>query len=123
MKMISQIALGAALVLGVAGGMTASEPAHAQKKEKAKAPKLSKPVQSALAQAQQMMEKGDHAGAAAQLQAADAAKKTPDDAYMTNAVKINLAIATKDNAMLEQAIEGALASGTGWPEAFFASIA
>lgn len=108
MKKFSSIALGAALVLGVAGGAVIAEPAAAQKQ---KPVKLSKEVQSALAQAQKLQQAGDLAGATAQLQAADAAKKTPDDAYMVNAVKINVALAAKDNAMLEQAIEGALASG------------
>lgn len=108
MKKFSSIALGAALVFGAVGGATIAEPAFAQKQ---KAPKLSKPVQSALAQAQKLQQAGDIPGAIAQIQAADAAKSTADDAYMVNAVKINVALAAKDNALLEQAIEGALASG------------
>lgn len=96
--------------LGTAGLVAA--PAAAQKKEEApKPPKLSKEVSKPLAEAQQLQQAGDLAGALAKANEAGAAAKTPDDAYMVNAVKINIGIAKQDNKLLEEAIDGALATG------------
>ena len=74
--------------------------------------KFSKPVQSLLAQAQKAQEANDPAGALALLRQADALpNKNADDVYMINVMTLNSAIVSKDNALIEQALEGALASG------------
>lgn len=89
----------------------APEAALAQKGSKAPSFKFSKPVQSLLAQAQKAQQGNDHAGAVALLQQADALpNKNADDAYMINMLTLNSAINLKDNALLEKALEGALAS-------------
>lgn len=108
MKFLSTVALGLALAMGAA-------PAVAQKKPAQPAQpsfKFSKQVQPLLAQAQKLQQANDNAGALAVLQQAEAVpNRNADDNYMINVMKINAGIATKDNALLEQAIEGALASG------------
>lgn len=112
MKRISSLALAVALAVGGAVAATApQQPAAAQEKAKAPKLKLSKGVQKSLAEAQQLQDKGDLAGAIAKVREAEAAATNEDDRYMSNAIKINLALAQKDNALLEEAIEGALASG------------
>jgi len=46
------------------------------------------------------------------LRQADALpNKNADDVYMINVMTLNSAIVSKDNALIEQALEGALASG------------
>jgi tetratricopeptide (TPR) repeat protein len=105
----SAVALAAVL-------MTVSpEAALAQKKEEAKGPpplKLSKPVQSLAAQAQKLQAEGNHAGAIELLKQADAIdKKSADDIYIVNMLRLNSAINLKDNALIEQSLEGALSSG------------
>lgn len=107
------IRLAAALLAGAA--LTAA-PAMAQKKdEKAQASKpvkLSKPVQTALAEAQKLQGAGDHAGALAKVAEAEAfPSPTPDDVYMTNALRLNSALATKDNALIEKSLTAMIASG------------
>jgi len=89
-----------------------SQPAFA-KKEEASAPKikLSKPTQAALANVQKLQQAGDLDGAVAALETARAGATTPDDLYMVNAVGINIALARKDNVLLEKSVEGALATG------------
>ena len=112
MTKISRLALAAMLALGA--GSVATSPALAKDKSKeagAPAMKLSKDVQAPLAEAQKLVAANDMAGALAKIQAADAVKKTPDDAYMVNVMKLNVGITQKDNALIEQALEGALASG------------
>jgi tetratricopeptide (TPR) repeat protein len=105
----SAVALAALLLTA------APEAALAQKKkEEAKAPalKLSKPVQSLAAQAQKLQQEGNHAGAVELLKQADAIPdKTADDNYIVSMLRLNSAITLKDNAMIEQSLEGALASG------------
>lgn len=113
MTKISRLALAAMLALGTGSvAMTAAiakdKPADASKPAP---PKLSKEVQQPLAEAQKLMGAGDVDGALAKIQAADAVKKTADDAYMVNVLKLNAGITKKDNALIEQALEGALASG------------
>ncbi|MGL4542923.1 MAG: hypothetical protein ACRCUI_10485, partial [Polymorphobacter sp.] len=101
-------------------GVVTAVPAVAQSsKDKPQPPKykLSKPVQQALAESQKLSAAGDNVGALAKVDAAAALPNlTADEVYMINAVKINIAIATKDNTMLEQALRGALASGLVPPE-------
>ncbi len=105
----SAVALAAVLMTA------APHAALAQKKEEAKAPpplKLSKPVQSLAAQAQKLQAEGNHAGAIELLKQADAIeKKNADDTYIISMLRLNSAINLKDNALIEQSLEGALASG------------
>jgi len=115
--------IAALLLLGTATGFAV--PAAAAKKEeapKASGLKLSKPVQAALAEAQKAQAAGDLPGALAKVRAAEAVPGvTPDDVYMTNAVKLNVAIATRTAAgtatpnpadpLLEEALNGMIATG------------
>ncbi len=112
MTKISRLALAALLALGAGGALTVA-PAVAKEKapKAAPGPKLTKAVQASLAEAQKLQQAGDNAAALVKIQAAEAAKVTDDDAYYINAIKLNVAIGLKDNAMIEQALEGALASG------------
>ncbi len=112
MKIISR-SIVAALLVTAAGGLV-SAPAFAKEAEKASAPsiKLSKPVQAPLAAAQKAQQAGDNPGALAKIREAEAfPTPTADDSYMINAMKINVAIATKDNTLLEEALTKALATG------------
>lgn len=109
MKSISRLAVAAVLA-----AVTISAPAVAQKKPAAAAagPKLSKPVQSLLAQAQTAQTAGDHPGALTLLnQALAVPKATPEDKLWTYRLMLNSAQATKDNALLKTSIEGSLATG------------
>ncbi len=111
----SAVALAAMLMTAV------PEAAIAQKKkEEAKGPpplKLSKPVQSLAAQAQKLQQEGNHAGAIELLKQADAIpNKNADDTYIVSMLRLNSAITLKDNALIEQSLEGALASGKLPPE-------
>jgi len=108
----SAIALAAVLMTAV------PEAALAQKKKKeeeAKGPpplKLSKPVQSIAAQAQKLQQENNHAGALEILKQADAVpNQNADDSYIVSMLRLNSAISLQDNALIEQSIEGALASG------------
>lgn len=113
MTKISRLALAAMLALG-AGGALSTAPVFAQKAKKVEGPappKLSKQVQAPLSEAQKLIAAGDNAGALVKVQAADAVKTTPDEAFVVNQFKLNVAIAMKDDALTEQAIEGQIASG------------
>lgn len=109
--------LGRASAMALAAMLMVAMPqaAMAQKKGKeaaAQSFKFSKPVQSLLAQAQKAQQAGDSAGALALLQQAEALpSKNVDDVYMINMMTLNSAIQLKDNALIEKALEGALASG------------
>lgn len=121
MARASMLAVAAVLALGVAG------PADAQRNAKAQgAVKLSKPVQSLLAQAQPLLIKaqeaqqaGDDAGAAAQArealpfidQAAALPEQTGQDKLTISQLRLNAAILSKDNAMIIRALEDSIASG------------
>lgn len=114
MLKFSRVALGAALALSVAGGAITAVPAIAKEKkeEQPKPPKLSKPVAAALSDAQKALSANDFATALAKVKEAEAVeKRTADDAYMTNAIKLNIAATSKDNRLAEEAIDGMLASG------------
>ena len=111
--------LGRASAVALAATMLTAAPHAAlaqKKKEEAKggapALKLSKPVQSLAAQAQKLQQEGNHAGAVELLKQADAIeKKNADDNYIVTMLRLNSAITLKDNAMIEQSLEGAIASG------------
>lgn len=113
--------LGRASAAVLAALIAASLPqaALAQKKEEAKAPsyKFSKKVQPLLAEAQKQQVAGNPQGALAALDQADAIpEKNADDAYMIAMLRLNSAIAMKDNALIEKSLEGALATGRISPE-------
>lgn len=109
MKKISSFALGFALALGtVAGTGLIATPVVAKSQ---KPPKLSKEVQSALAEAQKLQGAGDLAGAAAKAAEGLAAAKTPDDKFFSGSIGYNIAAARQDNAGLEQATKAMLESG------------
>ena len=75
-------------------------------------PKLSKPVQLQLIAAQKALTANDAPGALAAVKLAEAVPNpTADDVYMTNAIKINVGIVSKDNALIEEGIQKALATG------------
>lgn len=100
-----------ALVLAAMVALPASQ-AMAQKKAKAPSFKFSKQVQPLLAEAQKKQQAEDHAGALEILNRAGAIEsRNDDDSYMISMLKLNSAIALKDNAMIEQALETALATG------------
>jgi hypothetical protein len=104
---VSAAALAALMLAAV------PQAALAQKEAPKPAPlKLSKPVQSLAAQAQKLQAEGNHAGALELLKQADAIeKKNADDNYIVAMLRLNSAISLKDNALIEQSLEGALASG------------
>lgn len=110
-KVIGRVSAAAlAAVLLIALPTTAS----AQRSAKQAAPsfKFSKPVQALLAQAQAAQQAGDAAGALAILRQADALpRRNADDMYMITMMTLNSAIMLKDNALIEQSLEQALASG------------
>lgn len=110
MKSISRLAVAAVLA-----AVTISAPAVAQKAKPAAAaagPKLSKAVQSLLAQAQTAQTAGDHPAALTLLnQALAVPKATAEDKLWTYRLMLNSAQATKDNALLKTSIEGSLSTG------------
>lgn len=109
MKMLSR---SVAAILLASAGMTAAPVFAAEKTEAVKPVKLSKPVQVALGAAQKLQAAGDHPGALAKIAEAEAfPSPTPDDVYMTNAVKLNTAITTKNNPLIEEALNKMLATG------------
>ena len=103
--------LGRAAAAAVAMAMLAGSVQVVAAAPKQKAPKLSAAVQPLLMKAQTMQKAGDNAGAVPVLDQAEAAAKTPDDQYMVNVLRLNSAIALQDNALIEKALQGALASG------------
>lgn len=107
MRRLISVAVAALAVASI------SQPAVAQKKKEEKAPayKFSKNVQPLLAKAQAAQTKGDFAGALAALDEARAvADRNDDDNYMIAMMTLNAAILAKDNAKIESALEGALAT-------------
>jgi tetratricopeptide (TPR) repeat protein len=91
-------------------------PADAQKKKEkeAAAPKLklTKEVQTPLAEVQKLHQAQDFAGSVPFLDQADAVPtKTADDTYLIGMLRVNAGIGMKDNALIEKGIEQALASG------------
>ena len=82
------------------------------KVEAPKPPKLSKPVAVALMAAQKLMQTGDNAGAMVKIKEAEALPATAaDDSFTITQVKLNIAIALKDNLAIEQSLKSLLATG------------
>jgi tetratricopeptide (TPR) repeat protein len=82
------------------------------KVEAPKPPKLTKGVAVALAAAQKLQQAGDNAGALAKIAEAEAIPSpTPDDTYMISALRLNSAIALKDNLLIEKTLSTMLATG------------
>ena len=109
MKMLSR---SLAAILLASAGVTAAPVLAAEKAEVPKPMKLSKPVQAALGEAQKLQAAGDHPGALAKVAEAEAfPTPTVDDRYMTAAVKLNTAITTKNNPLIEEALTKMLATG------------
>jgi len=106
-----------ALMLASAAVATLATPAMAQRNKqeeaaKPKPPKLSKPVAAALAAAQKMQAAGDNAGSLAKIAEAEAVPNpNEDDVYFIQAIKLNAAIALKDNAIIETTLGKMLATG------------
>jgi len=120
-------------MMAMAAGLAilAVGPADAQRNQKPPAVRLSKPVQSLLAQAQPILQKaqeqqqaGDKAGAAATartaipiLDQADALpERNADDRHVTSQLRLNAGILAGDNAIILKALEDGLASGKLSPE-------
>jgi tetratricopeptide (TPR) repeat protein len=115
MKTISRIALGFALAVGVAGAGTAV-PAFAQDKKADAAPeprkyKYSKKAQKLLMEAQTAQQAGDNDTALAKIREVEAIAETPDDRYMANQLKINVAIGKQDNTLLEEGLSKSIEGG------------
>jgi hypothetical protein len=110
MRFVSPVALALALAM-TSGAITA--PAFAQKKGKEEAPKtkVSPEVVKPIVAAQQAMEKQDFAGAKTAIAEAEGLAKTGDDKYQIAATKLNLSIASKDQALQVQALNQMLDSG------------
>jgi tetratricopeptide (TPR) repeat protein len=102
-------ALALALMTGTA--LVTAGPALAQKQEKPKPPKLSKPVMAVVQEVQKLQQAGDHAGAIARLDAArDVPRTEPDDALILAKLKLFSAQTLKDNAKLEEGLTEAVAA-------------
>lgn len=99
-------ALALALMTGTALG---TAPALAQKQEKPKPPKLSKPVMAVVQEVQKLQQAGDHAGALAKLDAAkDVPRAEADDALILAKLKLYSAQTIKDNVKLEEGLTEAV---------------
>lgn len=91
--------------------------AREKKAEEAKGPKLTLGVQKALIAAQTAQKAGDNAGALAQVRLAEQVPdRTPTDNFYIDNIKIGIAQTTKDNALLKEGLEGALATQQSTPE-------
>jgi len=123
-------AIAAAMMFAGLGGL--ATPALAAKVDKKAdagkpaGPKLSKPVQAVLSDAQKLQTAKDYPGALAKIREAEALpNRTDDDNYMINAIKLNDAIGMRAatsvaavptgtlnpaDALLEEALNGMLAS-------------
>jgi tetratricopeptide (TPR) repeat protein len=107
-RTLGHVATAALLTVAVAG----TAPAWAaEKPAKQRQMKFSPPVQALLVKAQEAQKGGNDAAALPLLDQAETAAKTPDDKYMINMLRLNSAIALKDNASIEKALKGALDSG------------
>lgn len=113
MKFASTTALALALAFG-ATAMVATQPAMAQKKEKAaKGPSfdLSKGVREAVAAAQKALEANDTATATAKLGEAKGLAQNQDDKYVISSVSYDLGRKTNDLNVQMEGIDGMLSSG------------
>ncbi|MBB4631368.1 tetratricopeptide repeat protein [Sphingosinicella soli] len=119
MKMVSRTVLGFALALGVASGAMVAPAVAKDKKEAAPEQrkfKFSKKAQKALGEAQTAQQAGDNDAALVKIREAESLAETADDKYMANALKINVALAKQDNALLGEGLQGSIDSGSTTPE-------
>ena len=110
MKLVSRIALGAALALGV------SVPVFAQQGQQAAAPaprqfNFSKEERAALLALQTAVDAKDTAAATPALAAARAAAKGSDAKYAIAGLQLRLGLATQNLKMQSEAIDAMIASG------------
>ena len=113
MKFVSKIALGAALALSTVGASTLpASAANAQEQAEAYQAKPSRKAAKPLSAANEALQANDFATAQAELAKADAAAESADDRFITNQLRLNLAIATDDDALLNEAINNLLNSGS-----------
>lgn len=111
------IATALALVLMTGTAMGVASPALAQKQEKPKPPKLSKPILAVVVAVQKLQQAGDHAGALAKLdEAAAVPRAEPDDALIMAKLKLFSAQTLKDNAKLEEGLTEAVEAPSISPE-------
>ena len=108
MKLVSSLALAAALVLG-----SASAPAIAQKKGKEEAPKaeFSAAERNALAPLQKAVTEKNWEAAKAALPAAQAAAQGPDAKYVLGRFLYDIGRGTSDDALQAQGVDAMIASG------------
>ena len=108
MKLVSSLALGAALMLGAAPNV-----ALAAKEKPAAAPSmtLSKEFRAAAGPAQAAI-KANPAGADAAVTAAETAATTPDDKFVAAQLRLQVGGATKNQAMQQKAVIAMLSSGS-----------
>jgi hypothetical protein len=108
MKLVSSLALGAALALG-----TMPSVAFAAKEKPAEAPKmtLSKEFRAAAGPAQAAI-KANPAGAEAAVAAAEAAATSPDDKFVAAQLRLQVGGALKNQAMQQKAVMAMLGSGS-----------
>lgn len=112
MRLISQIALGTALVFGTAAATTfVAAPAAAQEAE-AYQPELSRSVRGALSESQEAMQAQNFEEALTQARAAEAAAETADDRYVANQLKLNIGIQQNNDQLIDEALQGMLDSGS-----------
>lgn len=106
--------LAAALVPALLLAAVPATPVLAQKQKEAQAPKvkLSKGVQAALAEAQKAQQANDFQGSMTFIGQANAVPNlTPDDNYVIGLLTVNAGVGLKDNKIIKQGIDQALASG------------
>jgi hypothetical protein len=110
-------------LVAFAVGTVAFSPGLARKAEEASAGgyKLTKSVQSSIAQAQEALQRGDALTALSQIQNAEARIRTEDDRYVTNLVKYNAAVQAGRTVMANEAI-AALVAANRAPPAEMASL-
>lgn len=108
MKLVSSLALGAALALGAVPSV-----AFAAKEKPAEAPKmtLSKEFRAAAGPAQAAI-KANPAGAEAAVAAAETAASTADDKFVAGQIRLQLGGALKNQAMQQKAVMAMLNSGS-----------
>ncbi len=120
MKLVSKLALGVALALGVSG-LALVSPAVAQKNKKEEAakqpeayqPKLGAKFRKPYGEAAKALGAKDYAAAAAALPAMDEAASTPDEKYATAQVRLMIGSNTKDEAMQKRAVNDFVAANVG----------
>ncbi len=107
-RSIAKLSLVALALTAIAG----VSPALAKKAEETGVGgyKLTRSVQSSIAQAQDALQAGDAATALGQIQNAEARIRTEDDRYVTNLVKYNAAVQAGRTVMANEAIAALVAA-------------